>query len=382
MAESALLQLAHRYGIHIERSQVKAESPEGERGLVALLQAAGVGVASENEARSLLAGDAASARQPRLAPLVVTEQELPLRLRLAIPETGMRDYRWVVQEESGQQWHGEFTGEEQAAPLRPDAPDSSLWEYVIETGTRLPCGYHRLKIFQRGLEEATPLASAPLIVAPASCYIPSGISGRNRVWGLSFALQAVRSGSNWGVGDFGDLQKVLSWGAQQGAGVVRTPPLTCLDAGRSQYNPYSPSSRSHLDPLYVNLEEAIREEGGETVTNLLQDARFQARLAALRSQDNIDYEAVFRVKEEAFRLLWQHFSACHLNPETGRGQAFRQFQEKGGELLRSFSLYMAIQEHCGDAGSVPAGWKSWPEPLRHPESDAVMEFARGHEYEL
>ncbi|MBD0305581.1 MAG: hypothetical protein ICV76_03385 [Nitrospiraceae bacterium] len=53
-----------------------------------------------------------------------------------------------------------------------------------------------------------------IILAPARCYEPAGLWHGVRLWGLSLHLYALRSSTNWGVGDFGDLAERLEWAAK------------------------------------------------------------------------------------------------------------------------------------------------------------------------
>ena len=385
MTESALHKLAGLYGIVDEGKYQETEAyGESAEYLVEFLDAAGVTVPSAVEVEKRLQEEIRAAENAILAPvLVVTEKELPLRVPIHIPFGKRQEYHWRLTEESGNQYSESLSPQELVDIQSLEDADAHCRRSILAIGQSPPCGYHRLTICASGEAESQEVASMLVIVVPPSCYIPPGVSGAGRVWGLSVDLHAVRSRTNWGIGDFSDLQQILSWGANQGVGVVHTPPLSYLDPGQFDHpNPYSPSSRAHLNPLLVRIEDIPEFAGCDEVQEFVNDAHYQARLAALRGQDQIDYEAVSELKEEAFRLLWQHFSTHHLNPATGRGHEFRHFQQEGGALLRCFAFYVVSQEkHRGEeCGSE--GWLCWPEPLRRPDSDAVREFMKQHEHEI
>ena len=50
-----------------------------------------------------------------------------------------------------------------------------------------------------------------IIVAPAKAYA-LGTNGKGqRVAGIAISLYGVRSGKNWGIGDFTDLLGIIDW---------------------------------------------------------------------------------------------------------------------------------------------------------------------------
>ena len=47
------------------------------------------------------------------------------------------------------------------------------------------------------------------MVAPGRCYEPVVLSRGRRLWGVAVQLYTLRSESNWGIGDFADLESVV-----------------------------------------------------------------------------------------------------------------------------------------------------------------------------
>jgi hypothetical protein len=87
-----------------------------------------------------------------------------------------------------------------------------------------------------------------LDIEAGRCYQPAILEQR-RLWGFMVQLYGVRSERNWGIGDFGDLKKLVELAAGLGAGVVGVNPLHA-----TQGSPYSPSSRHALNVLYIDVE--------------------------------------------------------------------------------------------------------------------------------
>jgi 4-alpha-glucanotransferase len=93
-------------------------------------------------------------------------------------------------------------------------------EPVIAWPEGLPLGYHRLTLADAdGVTE-----DVPMIVAPERAF------GGNfdRGWLLAVQLYSIRSGRNWGIGDFTDLAHLVRLAKQLGADGVGLNPLHVL----------------------------------------------------------------------------------------------------------------------------------------------------------
>ena len=110
----------------------------------------------------------------------------------------------------------------------------------------LPTGVYQLQ-----LEDAAQASEqTPLIVAPARAFE----GAFDRGWLLAVQLYGVRSARNWGIGDFGDLQQLITLAAHLGATGVGLNPLHALFDDRPQEcSPYSPNSRLFLNALYIDV---------------------------------------------------------------------------------------------------------------------------------
>ena len=112
----------------------------------------------------------------------------------------------------------------------------------------MPMGYHRLHLAVGGTAEAVAVAAAP-----AACFLPPELEDGARSWGLTTQLYSLRSARNWGMGDFTDLARLAHSAGQSGAVTVGINPLHALFASEPRHaSPYSPSSRVHLDYLYID----------------------------------------------------------------------------------------------------------------------------------
>lgn len=190
------------------------------------------------------------------------------------------------------------------------------------------------------------------------CYIPSWLD-HSRAWGITCQLYALRSGRNWGMGDFEDLAQLAEMMAPLGADFIGINPLHALffaDAGR--FSPYSPSSRRFLNPLYIAIDSL----------DALSDAD-RAALKNARNADLIDYEAVTRLKHKALEAEFADFLATG----TQQSDAFEAFRHAQGQRLEDFALFEALSEAMAGRG-LSCGWKSWPEEFQDKNINAVRKF--------
>jgi 4-alpha-glucanotransferase len=213
----------------------------------------------------------------------------------------------------------------------------------------VPAGYHRLEPEAGG---------APLTVAVCPPRCPSPPDGRS--WGWSSQVYATRSLTSWGIGDFADLRRLVSWAGQQGAGFVLLNPLHAPAAGPvPEPSPYFPSSRCFLNPLYIRIEEVPGAADLADVAVLAEQAR------ALNEQRLIDRSRVWALKSQALETLFAR------SEEAGADERFETYVNRRGRVLDGYTSFCVLGERYG----LP--WQDWPEEYRHPSRPEVGELANG-----
>jgi 4-alpha-glucanotransferase len=171
-----------------------------------------------------------------------------------------------------------------------------------------------------------------VLVAPRTAYQPPFFSSGKKVWLLTVQLYAIRSAHNWGHGDFTDLIQLLRIAADTGAAGIGVNPLHALAPG--QASPYTPSSRSFLNPLYIDVE-AIPETAEIDLSDLAP------RITQLRASDIIDYAAVDFIKRKALRAVFDVFCRSESGP---RHKRFHDFRKACGERLATFAAFEAARD--------------------------------------
>ncbi|GAB6191600.1 malto-oligosyltrehalose synthase [Desulfocastanea catecholica] len=388
MTEKALREIAAIYGITVETVAGESDQAEIEEYLVALLQGANLPITVAADAVTLLPQLQEQRLQQMIDPVrVIEETEKTLTLPVQLFQGDDRQYRWTLTAENGAQYQGSFQ-QNDLAPLSQTAVNGRIYAvHTLDLGLTLPPGYHEfiVQAAEQGEGDQSP-ATQLLIVVPRQCYVPPGLSGDNRIWGLSTHVHAVKSMENWGIGDFSDVLKILGISAEAGAGTLHVAPLTCCvpqhPVRQKSPNPYRPSCRSQLNVLFIDVQAIADFVECDGVGGSMQQTEFHARLAMIRDRDRIDYAEISTIKDQLLRRLWEHFNANHLHPKTSRGSEFRSFQEKGGETLRHFALFSALHEKFAADDQYAAGWTSWPAAFRECHSPEVAEFVEQNEYEI
>jgi len=208
---------------------------------------------------------------------------------------------------------------------------------------------------------AAPPGPAPVLRAPdgVRCFLPDWLE-TGRGWGVAVQLYQIRSGRNWGIGDFQDLADLARLLGAAGADFVGLNPLHALFLADPGYcSPFSPSNRRFLNPLYIAVD---RVPGAPA-----PDA---ALLQTLRMSDLVDYPGVAQAKLEALRAAWAAGGA-----DT---DALARFRAAGGAALARHARFEALSLHMVAEGRGGRGWPSWPDAFHDPDAPAVHAFAAEH----
>lgn len=214
--------------------------------------------------------------------------------------------------------------------------------------------------------------SGLLIVTPDSCYMPEQLR-TGKTWGIALNLYALRSERNWGVGDFGDLRRLVAWASGLDAGFVGINPLHAIpNTAPFGISPYSPVSRLYRNFIYIDMESV------DELSGIPLSAGVVEKIESLRKNERVDYEGVAAVKRELLEQAFEIFYRDHYFNGSSRGRAFRAYLKEEGAALGEFVLFCALSEHMRNERKASA-WTEWPEEYRRPESASVAAFRKDHE---
>ena len=224
-------------------------------------------------------------------------------------------------------------------------PGDNPTEQVLSLPADLPIGYHTLSV-AAGEREAT----ATLMVAPGRIPLPAAVEEHPR-WGWMAQMYSIRSKDSWGVGDYGDLRRLLVDAAtESGADFMLINPI---HAGAPipplEPSPYLPESRRFLNVTYIRPQD-IAEYGELSDGDRARIAALHAAVAPRNDDPNpLDINEAWSAKRQALRIIFDHPRS------TEREAAFARFKEQAGPDLDAFATWCLAFEVWG-APWEPDSW--------------------------
>ncbi len=189
--------------------------------------------------------------------------------------------------------------------------------------------------------------------------------------GTLIPVFSLRSEGSFGVGDFGDLKKMIDWVADTHQRVLQVLPIndtTSTHTWTDSY-PYSCISIFALHPQYADLRQL------PPLADKAEAARFEDLRTELNALAQIDYERVNNAKTEYLRLVFAQEGSKAL-----RSAAFKRFFKANEHWLVPYAQYCHLRDAYGTA--VFAEWpdhRQWNEDdratLSNPRSKAYRDVA-------
>jgi 4-alpha-glucanotransferase len=248
-------------------------------------------------------------------------------------------------------------------------------------------GYYQLTVECRHPAIKSPTAQkaykkkSRIILTPDTCYMPDEMQ-RGRSWGISLNLYSIRSKGNWGIGDFSDLKKIVSWVAGMKGDCVGINPLHAIPNTKPYgISPYSPISRLYKNYIYLDVEAVAEVAESKKIRRQIASKKYQEEILETRETEFIDYEKIAALKEKVLRQAFEIFYSDHYLLNTGRGQDFQQYIRDEGDALASFALFMVLKEHFQKSNNVYA-WNDWPKSYHRLSDKAVQTFRKAHAKEV
>lgn len=280
--------------------------------------------------------------------------------------------------EQGEVHHFSFTAIDAELTGAMVFDDEEYQQYDYQFSLPLPLGYHQL-VLQLADDQDQFVQS--LIITPERCYQPTQFV-QQKQWGVSVQLYGVKSDSNWGIGDFADLARLVNYLAAQGADFVGLNPIHALyPAMPESASPYSPSSRRWLNIIYLSVPLLPGYGQCQQTAALVNAPQFQQQLQLQRQKPLVDYSGVMQLKLPALKTLFHWFSE-HQADYPVLAAAFENFKQQGGASLRQLALYDALHLHLIAQDPHAWGWPNWPLQYQQADSPAVQAFAAEHQDEI
>jgi glycogen operon protein len=181
---------------------------------------------------------------------------------------------------------------------------------------------------RESLKGLVPEQLDPVAATSGRCYQPDSLNLGKRIYGLTSHLYALRHENDGGVGDFETLARFCESSAKLGGSLAGINPLhQMFTDDRSRVSPYQPSDRRFIDPIYIDLDGVQKRFGSSA-----KQKKFERELARLREASHVNYDAVWRIKNE---MLLSHFE------KFGTSKDFEDFIVDGGTALQDHARFEA-----------------------------------------
>ena len=196
-------------------------------------------------------------------------------------------------------------------------------------------------------------------------------SSARKVAGTAIPVFSLRSEGSFGVGDFGDLKKLIDWAVsthQQAIQILPINDTTITNTWMDSY-PYNSISIYAFHPLYIDLRQLGKLKDKEAL------AFYEEKRKELNALPQIDYEAVNNTKRAYLKSMYQ---------QTGKkvlaSAEFKKFFKENEHWLLPYAAFSYLRDQYGTPN-----FSQWPEHNEYhadeiaamciPESDCYEEIA-------
>jgi 4-alpha-glucanotransferase len=341
----------------------------------ALLAAMGVASDTPEELETALGQRSRREWERLLPPSLVVSESAPRLLPASMPAelAGVRALLTIRREDGTS-----TTVNLDLAQLPPVATTELDGRALVRKQVRLPddlpLGYHDIS-----LRVGARTGETRYIVTPDRAWTHPSLGRTGRAAGIALSLYGVRSARNWGCGDFRDLQTLVDWVAEDlQAGFVGLNPLHAIH-NRRPFNtsPYLPNCIFYQNFIYLDVEGVQDYPRCRRAQRLRWRKETCAEIESLRAAPLVEYERVAALKLRFLKYLFVQFLR-EWRSGSPRGQAFRSYVAREGELLEKFATYCALDEYLHRQDPAVWIWTQWPEEYRDPESPATRLFRAKH----
>lgn len=297
-ASEPLRALARRAGVQSSyRDALGRTRRASDASLIAAVRALGFDIRRPEDAAAACEDLVRQGWKRLCEPVVVARRgtvDLPVRVPAHASEGTLEV---IVRTEQGDERSTSIALAPIGASDKADVDGGARVAKTVRLPFRVEDGYHSLTLRTAGLEHRTLVIAAPLR-AP---------EGPDRAWGTFLPLHALRSGTDWGTGDLGDLGRLGEWVRGLGGTIVATLPMLAAFLDEPcEPSPYSPASRLFFNELYLDPAGAPEFDATERVRSALAAAHPEIR--RLRGLEEVDHAAAMRVKrgvlEPMAEALW------------------------------------------------------------------------------
>ncbi|MDR2709687.1 MAG: 4-alpha-glucanotransferase [Elusimicrobiota bacterium] len=152
-----------------------------------------------------------------------------------------------------------------------------------------------------------------------------------RVAGVALPIFSLRSDTDFGVGDFGDLKLFIDWAVKCGLRAIQVLPVndTTTDGGDFDASPYSGISVFALHPVYADL----------SALPIKKDAKYLQLQKELNSSPYFDYKKAYALKIGYLKEAFKNEGAKILKTKE-----FKEFFNKNESWLKAYAAFRVLTQ--------------------------------------
>ena len=162
--------------------------------------------------------------------------------------------------------------------------------------------------------------------------------------GFILMLSSLHSENSCGIGEFGDLLKLLPWVKKAGFDFIQLLPITDSGADNSPYNPISTFA---LNPVFLSLSDLKSVSSNPSLKSAFE------KLKNKRRPKNVEYT---NVRFEKLNFLREYYNTY--KTKIIQQKSFKRFQ-KNHPWLEDYSLFCALIDH-----QKSPNWLTWQKPYQ------------------
>lgn len=153
--------------------------------------------------------------------------------------------------------------------------------------------------------------------------------------GTAIPVFSIRTDSDFGVGDFSGIKKMVDWCSKTGQKILQLLPVndTTMTGTWVDSYPYKANSTFALHPMFLNLWEV------GTLKSKERRDYYHSLAAELNSLENVDYEKVNNGKQEYLRELF-----AEQGEATRKRADYKEFVLKNEYWLRPYAAWCVLRE--------------------------------------
>lgn len=165
--------------------------------------------------------------------------------------------------------------------------------------------------------------------------------------GVAVPVFSLRSEESYGVGDFGDLKRMIDWAVNTHQKAVQILPIndTTMTHTWTDSYPYNSISIYAFHPMYIDLKQL------GTLEDTQKMEEFKKKQKELNALPVVDYEAVNQTKWEYLTLIFQQEGENVLASND-----FKEFFRKNQEWLQPYAAFSYLR----DQFHTP-NFREWPQ---------------------